>query len=279
LRRLLLATDIPRSKQESNKVLLVDGHAVAFHTWFTTDPPSIPDGFFSMLRHSVARNAATHLICTFDPAPPTFRHTLYPQYKANRPPAPIRLLEECEVVMGQLESRGIHPYRMQGYEADDLVGTIAKNLCADGWDTIILTSDLDLLQLVSENTSAEIFSQYWPTRHFNTQSVRQRFSGLSPQHIPDYKALAGDSSDNLPGVAGIGNVSATALLLQYGTVENIYKNLDDVHNLPIRSAKRIERLLRESQDTALLMKTLTTIVTDLSIEPSISAVPVTNLLD
>ena len=110
---------------------------------------------------------------------------------------------------------------------------------------MILTSDLDLLQLVTPITEAEVFSQYWPKRFFDVAAAKQRFGGLAPKNIPDYKALVGDKSDNLPGVPGIGDVSATAVLGEYGNLDEVYKNLDAISELPFRGAKRVSRLLAQ----------------------------------
>lgn len=254
------------SRKIRKHLLLFDGHALAFHSWFTSEPARVLPGFFSMVSDAIDKYDPTHLVVTFDPPPPTFRHGLYPEYKANRPPVPEGLLEDCELVRQRLESLGIVFCTKEGYEADDLLGTLSNRASASGFDTIIVTSDLDILQLVNPATEVEVFSQYWPTRHFDIESTVRRFDGLSPQTIPDYKALVGDISDNLPGVPGIGNVSATAVLQAYGSIDNLYEDLTVISDLPIRGAKRVSRLLAEHQDQAFLMRTLTTIVCDVPVD-------------
>ena len=134
---------------------------------------------------------------------------------------------------------------------------------------MILTSDLDLLQLVSTVTEVEVFSQYWAKRSFDVEAAKRRFGGLAPENIPDYKALAGDTSDNLPGVPGIGAVAATAVLGEYGNLDKVYENLDAISELPIRGAKRVSRLLAEYREQAFLMRTLTTIVCDVPVDVDI----------
>ncbi len=254
------------STNAEKKLLLFDGHALAFHSWFTSYPNDVMPGFFGMVGRAIERHSPTHLIVTFDPPPPTFRHKLYPDYKANRPPVPEGLLKDCERVRERLESLDVVFCTVEGYEADDVLGTLSTRASASGFQTMIMTSDLDLLQLVSPITEVEVFSQYWAKRSFDVAAAKRRFGGLAPENIPDYKALAGDTSDNLPGVPGIGDVSATAVLGEYGNLDKVYENLDAISELPIRGAKRVSRLLAEHREQAFLMRTLTTIVCDVPVD-------------
>lgn len=250
----------------SRKLLILDGHALAFHSWFTSYPNEVFHGFFTMLEDSVEGHNPSHIIVTFDPPPPTFRHKLYPDYKANRPPAPEVLLEECEYVRDRLDKLGVTFRVVERYEADDVIGTLCGQASMAGFDTVILTSDLDLLQLVTPSTIVEVFSQYWPTRQFDVKAAKRRFGGIEPKNIPDYKALVGDRSDNLPGVPGIGETSASALLREYPDLDSVYKELDAIAELPFRGAKRVGRLLTEHRERAFLMRFLTTIVCDVPVD-------------
>ena len=246
----------------SRRLLLFDGHALAFYSWFTSFPPGVRSGFFSLLNGAVRDYAPTHILVAWDPAPPTFRHHMYADYKANRPPVPEGLLEGCDAVQRELASQGIQYLTVDGYEADDVLGTLSFRASSAGFRTTIITSDLDLLQLVSDSIEVEVFSQYWPTRVFNTEATRRRFGGLDPTSIPDYKALVGDRSDNLPGIRGIGEQSTLALLARYQHLEGVYDHLQNVCDLPFRGAKRVQRLLRENRDEAFLMRALATIVSN-----------------
>ena len=114
------------SANGGKKLLLFDGHALAFHSWFTSYPNEVMSGFFSMVGRAIERHDPTHLIVTFDPPPPTFRHKLYPDYKANRPPVPEGLLEDCERVRERLESLRVVFCTVEGYEADDVLGTLSS---------------------------------------------------------------------------------------------------------------------------------------------------------
>jgi DNA polymerase-1 len=246
----------------SKRLLLCDGHALAFYSWFTSEPTRVLPGFFRLLTGAIGKYAPTHVLVAWDPAPPTFRHHMYAAYKANRPPVPEGLLEGCDAVREELASQGIQYLTVNGYEADDVLGTLSSSASRAGFQTTIITSDLDLLQLVSDSIEVEVFSQYWPTRMFNTEATRRRFGGLNPASIPDYKALVGDRSDNLPGVRGIGEQSTFALLARYQHLEGIYDDLENVCHLPLRGAKRIQRLLRDNHSEAFLMRFLTTIVSN-----------------
>jgi len=250
--------------QKPERLILVDGHAVAFDSWFSSGEEDVIPGFIHMLAGVVKRHDPAGLIITFDPPPPTFRHDLYPDYKANRPMPPEEFLEECEELYELLESKGITVSRVPGFEADDLLGTLNAKASEAGMETIIYTCDLDILQLLDENTTVEVFSQYWPLRTFDVESAIRRFGGIRPANIPDLKALMGDRSDNLPGVPGIGEKSATAVLAETTDLETLYEDVEIVTRMGIRGAKRITRLLTEHMEDAFLMKKLTTIVRDVS---------------
>ena len=261
------------------KLLLFDGHALAFHSLFTSYPNEVVPGFFAMLEDSIEKHSPSHIIVTFDPPPPTFRHRLYPDYKANRPPVPEDLLEGCERVRDRLDQLGVVFCTVEGYEADDVIGTLCCKASMSEFQTTIVTCDLDLLQLVTPVTTVEVFSQYWPTRLFDVPATKRRFCGIEPKNIPDYKALVGDRSDNLPGVPGIGEASASAVLGEYPDLVNVYKDLVSISALPFRGAKRVGRLLAEHRERAFLMRFLTTIVCDVPVDVDVdtSAIKETGL--
>jgi DNA polymerase-1 len=216
----------------------------------------------AMLNKAITKHKPSGLVVAFDPPPPTFRHELYPGYKANRPEPPDEFLDECHDLEQRLRSSGALVCKLEGFEADDVLGTLSKETSSRGIRSLIYTCDLDLLQVIDENTFVEVFSQYWPTRMFDTKFATARFNGLRPINIPDLKGLMGDRSDNLPGVPGIGEKTALSLLSESGDIETLYQELDLVLSLPIRGIKRIHRLLSDHKDEAFLMKRLATIVRD-----------------
>ena len=250
----------------SNKnLLLIDGHAAAYHCWFTSYPNEVLEGFMELLEDLSIKYQADKLVVAFDPLPPLFRHLLYPSYKAGRPPAPEEFIYEYEELRVHLAGEGFTSVEVDGYEADDVLGTLSTRATKSGFKTTIATCDLDLLQLVNEQVSVELFSQYWPTRIFDVEKTRSRFKGLCPSQVPDYKALAGDRLDNLPGVPGIGDVTATALLHEKESVEGIYKDIDSLKSIPLRGIDRIVGIISRNKEQAYLMKKLTTIICDVEI--------------
>ena len=251
---------------EDKRLLLVDGHAVAFHCWYTSEPPSVVDGFEDMVDAALERNGSSHLIIAFDPPPPTFRHHLWPSYKEGRPPVEEEFLQECETVRDDLDATQTIHITVEGYEADDVIGTVAKIAEAKGFHTTIFTVDMDLLQLVTDSTDVEAFSQYHGLRSFDKDAVIRRFAGLSPGNVPDFKALVGDRSDNLPGIPGIGATSAGHIFQAAENLEEIYGGLKSIESMGFRGSKRVASLLAEHREQAFLMRKLTTIVKDLEID-------------
>ena len=256
---------------DTQTAVLVDGHAVAFTAWYESAETNINPGFMSMLNSFTVPYENPLVIVAFDPPPPTFRHSLYPRYKANRPRPDEHFLHQCAEMEDTLQNNGILVIKESGFEADDVLGSLVVSLIPQVRHIEICTCDLDLLQLVDTNVSAKIFSQYWATRIFDVDAVIRRFDGLRPNQIPDLKALMGDHSDNLPGIPGIGPKAATRLLSAYPSIEDIYWNIDTISELPIRGSKRVQQLLINYEQDAYLMKTLTTIVRTIPINALKSA--------
>ena len=257
--------NINRSPNRRNQLTLIDGHALAFYCWFSSYPQAVIPGFIRELAETVEKHNPSPLIVAFDPPPPTFRHELYPEYKANRPPVPKDFLKECDQLFLELDSLGVSSCVVNGFEADDVLGTVSNKATESGFNVVIVTCDLDLLQLLTPKVTVEVFSQYWPTRTFNMESAKYRFHGIEPHQIADFKALAGDRSDNLPGVKGIGELSASELLKEKEDLESIYDDLDEIAKMPFRGARRVSRLLLENKEEAFKMRDLTTIVRDVPV--------------
>ena len=156
-------------------------------------------------------------------------------------------------------------YEAPGFEADDVLGTLTRQASELSLRSLVYTCDLDLLQIIDENTQVEVFSQYWPKRLFDEESASRRYNGIMPENIPDLKALMGDRSDNLPGVPGIGEKTAAAILRNVGDIETLYADLDAVLEMQLRGSARIHRLLTENEAQAFLMKRLTTIDMDVPV--------------
>lgn len=251
------------------QLILVDGHALfhrAFHAMpaLTTSKGELVNavyGFSMMLLRVIDDVGPEYIVVTFDTQAPTFRHQEFTQYKANRGPAPEGLHEQLPRVKEVVEALNIPIFQLPGFEADDLIGTLAKQATQNGikdLEVYIVTGDRDAIQLVTDRVKV-----YTPGKSlsdvvlYDIAKVKEKY-GFAPRQLIDYKALAGDSSDNIPGVRGIGEVSATKLIQQFGSLEEIYKNLDKI-------PERQRQLLAEGSESAALSKKLATIDTEVPI--------------
>jgi len=260
---------------EKPLLLLFDGHALihrAFHALpaLTTregKPTGAIYGFASMLLKTLEEFKPSHWAIAFDTAAPTFRHIQFQDYKAHRPKAPDELISQFAVVRQLVQALGILAFDVEGYEADDILGTLSQQASAQGIDSIIVTGDTDTLQLVSSSVEVLLPRPRRPfsdTQLYDEEAVQQRYS-LGPRQIADLKGLKGDSSDNIPGVPGIGEKIAVNLIRQFGSLEGIYQQIDEVTPL------RIQEILRSNEEIARQSKELATIVTDVPVSLDLSS--------
>ncbi|MCC6905141.1 MAG: DNA polymerase I, partial [Anaerolineae bacterium] len=248
------------------KLVLIDGHALAYRMFhalkvehFSTrlgEPTNATFGFTRTLIDLItAKQPPDYLAVAFDVGG-TFRDALFAGYKGTRDKMPDELAYQIGRIHQVLEAFNIPVIEMDGYEADDLLGTIARRAPEWGVHTLIITGDRDLLQLVNDHTSVQLPGKSrGEAEVYNADAVYARF-GFGPAQIVDYKAIAGDPSDNIPGVPGIGNKGATTLLQQYGTLDDIYANLEGI------TAKRQKAALDAGRESAYLSYQLARIVTD-----------------
>ena len=214
-------------------------------------------GFASMLLKAINELKPSHCAIAFDKKAPTFRHLLYEQYKAHRPPTPQELIGQLERVRQLAQAFNIPIFELDDYEADDLLGTLSHQASAQGVDTIIVTGDADAMQLVSPRVRVLYPKPRRPfsdTLLYDEAAVSQKY-GVGPEHIADLKALVGDPSDNIPGVPGIGEKTAVKLIQQFGSLDQIYKHIGEI------TPERIRELLRQHEAIARRSKELATIVT------------------
>jgi DNA polymerase I len=249
----------------SNKLLLIDGNAILHRAYHALPPLSALDGtqvnavygFVSMLLRVVENLKPTHIAVAWDTAKPTFRHAEYTNYQAQRPRAESDLSPQFKITQDVLTAMHIPIFFLEGFEADDVIGTIAEQVSEE---VIIVTGDRDILQLIDEDKPVRVFMPIKGLSEgklYGEEETIERM-GVKPSQIVDYKALVGDPSDNYPGVQGIGEKTAINLLHQFGTLEEIYKNL---HLVPDRYAKK----LAEGVEAAGISKRLATIVRDVPI--------------
>lgn len=245
-----------------NKLLLVDGNSI-FHRSFHAIPPlQSPDGrlvnavygFVATLFGHMEKERPTHIAIAFDKGKKTFRHTVFTEYKATRKKSPEGLFEQMPLVKQALDLLTIPYYEHYDYEADDIIGTLSKKGEDAGYSNVILSSDLDTLQLVSPLTTVSSPQGFRQSRYYTPDAVVERFS-IPPSKITHLKALKGDSSDNIPGVPSIGEKTAVKLLHQYGDLDGILANAAEIPG-------SIGKKLVEHKELALLSHHLATIVRD-----------------
>jgi DNA polymerase-1 len=253
-----------------NKLLLIDGNAIihrAHHalpplTNAKGEPVSAVYGFFSMLLNVLADQKPTHLVVCFDRSKPTIRQSMFAGYHEHRPKASDDFVSQMSLVNEILAQAKIPIFALDGYEGDDLIGTIATKVSDEQQDKIevvILTGDRDMLQLVTTHVKVLMpLIGITKTALFDAAAVEEKY-GVRPDQFIDYKALIGDPSDGYPGVTGIGPKTAAGLLQKYGTFENLYEHVGD---LP----EKVGLKLATDAEQAALAKKLATIITDTPIQ-------------
>ncbi len=252
----------------SHTIHLVDASPYIFRAFF-----SIPDkmvgssglpvnavyGFAQFLLRLIEEEEVSHLGLAFDKSLTTsFRNDIYPDYKAQRGLPPPELEAQQDWCQEVGEAFGGAIYVDLRYEADDLIATLCHQLEPEGHEIVVVSSDKDLAQLVSERVTLYDFAR---SERYDPAAVVEKF-GVRPDQIADYLGLAGDSVDNIPGVAGVGKKTAVALLAELDSLDEIYRRLDDVPSLQIRGAKSLRKKLDEQRETALLSRQLATVATD-----------------
>ncbi|MCJ7825918.1 MAG: hypothetical protein MUP44_13555, partial [Anaerolineales bacterium] len=259
------------------RLFLIDGHALAYRTYFALsgvgggsrwitkagEPTAGTYGFTAVLLRLLEQEQPEYLAVSFDTGK-TFRDELYPEYKATRDKMPDDLRLQIDRIHEVVSTFGIPILEADGFEADDVLGTVARRAAEQGVDVIILTGDRDLLQLADEHVTIRLAGQKLSEAlDFGPDQVRERYI-LDPQQLIDQKALMGDSSDNIPGVSGIGEKTAVQLLLEYKTLDTIYLNLEKI---PTRFRNKLEA----DRDNAYLSQTLGRIETNVPIEFDLEA--------
>jgi DNA polymerase-1 len=256
-------------------LVLIDGHALAYRVFyalpmesFTTrggEPTNATYGFARTLLDLItAEIPPTYLAVSFDRGM-TFRDQIFPAYKGTRDKMPGELGIQIERIRQLLDAFNTPVLEADGYEADDVLGTVARMAAGQGVETLIVTGDRDLLQLVDQHTRVQLPGRrLGEAQIYDVEAVHAQY-GLEPEQIVDLKALTGDKSDNIPGVAGVGEKTATQLLQTYGTVEGVYQHLDEVQSTRFRNA------LGAGREDALLSRDLARIVTDVPVEFDLEA--------
>jgi DNA polymerase I len=243
------------------KLILIDGNSIAYRAFFAL--PLLNNdkgvhtnavyGFTMMLMKIIEEEKPTHALVAFDAGKTTFRHKTFSEYKGGRQKTPPELSEQFPYIRELLKSYGIHHYELENYEADDIIGTLSLQGEKDGFEVVVISGDKDLTQLSSDKTTVYITRKGITDMESYTPSHIQEKYGLTPDRIIDMKGLMGDSSDNIPGVPGVGEKTAIKLLKEFDSLENLVQSIDKV------SGKKLKEKLEEFKDQALMSKELATI--------------------
>ncbi len=249
-------------------LVLIDGNSLLYRAFFALPPLTNPQGevtnaaygFTMMLLKVLDEQQPDMIAVAFDLPGSTFRHELFDEYKATRRAMPDELAPQMGMAREILEAMRIPIYQMEGYEADDVIGTLSAQAEQQGHRVLIVTGDLDELQLISKHVSVMVTRRGITNTHlYDVAAVKERY-GLAPEQLADYRALRGDTSDNIPGVPGIGEKTSAQLIAQFGTLENLLANIEEV------KPPRIAAALQAHVEIARRAKDLSVIVRDLLIE-------------
>ena len=256
---------------EKKRLLIVDGNSILNRAYYGIRPLSAPDGtptnavygFLNILLKYLEEETPDYLGVAFDLKAPTFRHKMFDDYKAQRKPAPDDFIVQIPIMKEVLSAMDCKCIELEGYEADDIIGTVSKICDENDVSCSILTGDKDDLQLSSDNTVVKLVVTRMgntTTTPYDYNAVIEKF-GVTPSECIDVKGLAGDPSDNIPGVKGVGEKTAVSLIEKYQSIENIYDKIDE-----IEVTNSVRTKLKNDKDMAFLSKKLATIIRDVPID-------------
>lgn len=252
----------------ANRLMLIDGHSMAFRAFYALPAENFSTsggqatnavyGFLSMLSSLLVEEKPTHVAVAFDVGRQTFRTEMFPEYKAQREAAPPEFKGQVEIIKEVLETLGITTLEKENFEADDIIATLATAAGPLGFDTYIVTGDRDSFQLVNESTTVLYPMRGVSVLHrFTPEAVEEKY-GLTPVQYPDFAALRGDPSDNLPNIPGVGEKTATKWIVQYGNLDSLLAHADEIKGKAGNS-------FRECLDQVRMNRTLTEMVKDLEL--------------
>lgn len=250
-----------KNKATAGKLFLVDGHSFCYRAYYAIrqlsnsrgEPTNAIYGFITMLRKLIEQYKPDHVAICFDHAAPTFRHEKYKEYKAHRSPMPEDLVSQIEPIKEFCRAYRYSIFECPGYEADDVIGTLAVKGEQRGYDVFIITGDKDAMQLVTDHI--RILNPHKDGLVIGREEVKKRFEGLGPEKVVEVMALMGDASDNIPGIPGVGEKTAIRLIQEFGSVENLVKYAGKI------KAKKQQELIRKHEADAVLSKDLARIDT------------------
>jgi DNA polymerase-1 len=254
---------------QAQRLFLIDGSAYIFRAFFAIPPLSnaagLPTnaifGFTNILLKFLKQYQPHYVAVALDAGRVTFRNEIFADYKGNRPEAPADLIPQFPYFRKVLDALNLPLLELAGYEADDIIATLCEKLANQGCELVVVSSDKDLMQLATNGIKLLDSAK---DRWIGKDEVREKF-GVGPEQVIEVMGLMGDAVDNIPGVKGIGEKTAGALIQQFQTLENLFEHLDDVEQMKLRGAKRIRQILENGKDKAFLSRDLATVKRDVPI--------------
>ncbi|REE78882.1 DNA polymerase I [Paenibacillus taihuensis] len=249
------------------KWILIDGNSIIYRAFFALPPltnsaglhTNAVYGFTTMLLKLIEEEKPTHMLVAFDAGKTTFRHEGYAEYKGGREKTPTELSEQFPILKELLKSFGIAQYELPGYEADDIIGTLSRIADEGGVETVVVSGDKDMLQLASDNVTIALTRKgISEVERYNPAEIKERY-GLTPLQIIDLKGLMGDTSDNIPGIPGVGEKTALKLLHEFGSVEAVIAGVNELKG-------KMKEKVEEHQESAVMSKKLATIYREVPLE-------------
>ncbi|MDG2089568.1 MAG: 5'-3' exonuclease H3TH domain-containing protein [Gammaproteobacteria bacterium] len=261
------------------RAYLIDSSIYIFRAWHTYDesitdsdgkPSNAIFGFGDFLFQLLKQKQPVYIACAFDASQTdSYRRGIYPEYKANRPPAPEELKHQFAQCRSFCQAVGIPEFGSNRFEADDIIGSLSHYFRDQGFAITIVSADKDLTQLVVGEEDA-----WWDFARgtvLNRRGVEKQF-GVKPEQIPDLLALSGDKVDNIPGIPGVGYTTASRILKKYPSIETVLENIESIADMKFRGASRVQALLNAHQSMLPLNKLLTTVVCDMHLQDHLEAV-------
>ena len=252
------------------RLFLVDGSAYIFRAFFAVPPlnnsQGLPTnaifGFTNMMLRFLKRYNPDYIAIALDAGRETFRNEMFAQYKGNRPEAPADLIPQFPYIRKVVDSLNLPLLELNGYEADDIIATLCEGMASDVAEIVVVSSDKDLMQLVTNGTKLLDSAK---DRWISNAEVKEKF-GVPPEQVIEVMGLMGDAVDNIPGVRGIGEKTAIALIQEFGSLENLFDNIDKVEQMKLRGAARVRNILANGKDAAFLSRALATVKRDVPLD-------------
>ncbi|HPN66983.1 MAG TPA: 5'-3' exonuclease H3TH domain-containing protein, partial [Candidatus Omnitrophota bacterium] len=250
---------------DKRRLFLIDGNSFCYRAFYAIralsnskgQPTNAIYGFITMINKIIKDEKPGYLAIAFDLKGPTFRHKKFEQYKIHRKPMPEELVDQMPIIKDVVRAYNIPVFELQGYEADDILATLTKSAVAAGYEVYIVTGDKDMLQLVGPNV--KVYNVHKEGLIYDKDAVKERY-GVPPEGIVDLIALMGDASDNIPGVTGIGEVTAKKLMEDFGSLDKVIAGADKIKSEALR------RKITEHKEQALMSKDLATVDSEVPID-------------